>query len=982
MYLKSIKAFGFKSFADKTLIDLKEGITIIVGPNGSGKSNVVDAIKWVLGEQSIKALRGNSGMADVIFSGSKSRSPHNYASVTLTFDNTDHYLSTEYSEVEVKRICYQTGENEYYLNNHQVRLKDITDLFIDTGAGKESFNIISQGKVSDIISQKPEERRTIIEDAAGVLKYKKRKEETLRKLDKTKDNLDRISLIINELETNLEPLRNQAEVAKKYMSSKKELENIEIALIASDINQISSEYDSLKEEVTNIEENVILKETTINTLEQKVESIKLKIIKLDEKLSELNRSILEVTEKLSSIEAKKQLTKERQKYKSDDAKVQSNLVDLKEIELSVKNNLTRLKHEINDYEDSLSNKNSKLEELSLEIRKNTMIKNTIINELTSISKREMSLKNTRDILEENINNDAKMPYAVKNILNNPRLEGVHGILGRLIDTDGIYATAIETALGYNVNVIVIDNEEKTKIAINYLKENALGRVTFFPLSVIKPKGIDPETMQQITTHPGYVGIAGDLVKFDSLYRNVILNQLGNTIIVNNIDNMNELGRKISYRYRIITLDGELLHTGGSVTGGSSKSSIGLVSERFELERIIRELNNTANELKKTENNLKNTEQELNILNENYNNANKDIMSLTELIRQKKYSLGEQNDRYGEVVFELKGNKAVLNNEVDSELQKILEEYSELVSKKELLEVDYNKIMNEKDEVNNELNTIESNRKKEMIELNNYQNELHEKEIKIGRYETKLDSLLGSLNEDYSLTFEHAFASYQLEIDEKVARMKVQALKADIKSMGEVNTGSISEFERIDKRYSFLTKQRDDLVGGINNLNEIILSLDETMKEKFAKTFELVNQEFGKVFKELFKGGTGLLSLTNPDDILGTGIEINAEPPGKNLKLISLLSGGEMTLTAIALLFSILNIRPVPFCVLDEVEANLDDANVDMFGKYIQKYQGKTQFIIITHKKRTMEYADSLYGITMQESGVSRLVSVKLDNISK
>ena len=980
MYLKSIKAYGFKSFADKTAIDLKEGITIIVGPNGSGKSNVVDAIKWVLGEQSIKALRGSGGMTDVIFSGSKSRSPHNSASVSLVFDNTDHYLSTEYSEVEVKRVCYQTGENEYYLNNNQVRLKDITDLFIDSGAGRESFNIISQGKVSDIINQKPEERRVIIEDAAGVLKYKKRKEESLRKLDKTTDNLERINLIINELEVNLEPLKNQSVIAKKYLSAKEELESIEISLIAHDINQINTEYDALKSELESLNEGVLNYETDVNSYETQIEKIKLSILKLEEKITSLNKEILELTEKISEADSQKQLTKERQKYQSDDIKFKENLVNVKEAELQVKNNLTLLTKELTDLESNLKTKEQEVENIALEIRKNTLSKSNLTNELNSILKRQMSLKNTRDILEDNINNDAKMPYAVKNVLNNPRLTGIHSVLGKLIEVEGSYAMAIETALGFNANVVVVDNEESAKLAISYLKDNALGRVTFFPLSVIKPRGIDPETENILKSHPGYLGLAGDLVKYDQIYRGVVLNQLGNTIIVNNINSMNELGKKINYRYRIITLDGELLHTGGSVTGGSSKSSKGLVGERFQLERIIRELNNVSIEYTKVENNLKNVDQELSLLNTNYQNANSSLAVLNEVINNKKIMIVQEENKYAELVFELKSTKAVLNNEVDKELATILENYSSLVSKKEVLELDYQKLVNEKEDLNNKLTELESNRKKSISEYNSSKNRFHEIEVKISRCETKLDGLLGRLNEEYSLTFERAFENHTLELEEQIARMKVQSLKSELKSYGEVNTGSIAEYERIDKRYSFLTKQKEDLIGGINNLNEIISSLDETMKERFITTFEAVNQEFGKVFKELFKGGKGFLSLTNPDDILGTGVEIHAEPPGKNLRLISLLSGGEMTLTAIALLFSVLNIRPVPFCVLDEVEANLDDANVDMFGKYLQGYQGKTQFIIITHKKRTMEYADSLYGITMQESGVSKLVSVKLDSI--
>ncbi len=980
MYLKSIKAIGFKSFADKTELNFKTGITVVVGPNGSGKSNIVDAIRWVLGEQSVKALRGTGGMSDVIFSGSKSRSPHNYASVTLTFDNSNKYLNTEYSEVEVKRVCYQTGENEYYLNNNQVRLKDITDLFIDTGAGRESFNIISQGKVSDIINQKPEERRVIIEDAAGVLKYKKRKEETLRKLEKTNDNLSRINLIINELEVNLEPLRLQAETAKKYLDYKNELESIEIALIAKDINSLSTEYETLKEEVSILEKNILTKETNINKEEDKIENIKLKIIKLEEKVNKFNNELLNLTEELSSLDTKRQITKEKQKYANDDSKIQDNLVDLKEKELSLKNNLNLLKKEISDLEESIKAKYEKQEELSVDIKKFTVTKTNLANEINDLTKREMSLKNTKEILEDNINNNAKIPYAVRSVINNPRLEGVHGILGNLLETEVTYGTSIEIALGFNANVIIIDDENCVKKAISYLKENNLGRATFFPLNVIKPRGIDPEILNIASKQPGFIGVASDLVTYDAIYRNIVLNQLGNTIIVNNIDNMNELGKKINYRYRIITLDGELLHTGGSVTGGSTKSSKGMISDKLELERCEKELLNISNELKGLENNQKQNDNELLLVTDNYNNVTREIINLKETLSQKEYNLQENTNRYEELVFELKSNQSVLNNEVDKELNKILEDYAKLVSQKEILESDYNKALTEKDELNNELLTLESNRKQNNQLFNADKSSLHEKEIKISRIETKLDSLLNTLNEEYSLTYEKAYETYKLDLEESIARTKVTSLKSEIRSLGDVNTGSVAEYERINKRYTFLTTQKEDLVGGINNLTEIISSLDETMKERFAETFEAVNNEFSKVFKELFKGGKGFLTLTNPDDLLETGVEISAEPPGKSLRTITLLSGGEMTLTAIALLFSVLNIRPVPFCVLDEVEANLDDVNVETFGKYLQSYGEKTQFIVISHKKRTMEYADTLYGVTMQESGVSKLVSVKLSNL--
>ena len=979
MYLKSIRAYGFKSFADKTDIDIKKGITVIVGPNGSGKSNVVDAIKWVLGEQSIKALRGTSLMSDVIFSGSKTRGPHTRASVSLLFDNSDHYLNSEFEELEVKRICYKTGENEYYLNNTQVRLKDITDIFIDSGAGRESFNIISQGKVSDIISSKPEDRRLVIEEAAGVLKYKKRKEETQRKLDKTQDNLERIGLIISELEINLDPLKQQADTAKKYLEFKEELQDIEISLMASDIDTIYRDYENVKREVES--QKKLIEEMGFSGTQNdtSIDKLKLNLIKLETSIADKNSSLLAMVNELSGLSAEKQMAKERSKYETDDLKRQNNILNLKETEITIKKNGELIKKEIEDLQEKIVSYQEKSEYLTNEIKILALDKNKLSTDIQNKNKNLLILNNKKDILENNINNDNRLPHSVKAIINH-HFPGVHNTLGNLIETEDKYALAIDTALGFNVSVLVVDDENVAKDCVGYLKQNNLGRATFFPINIISARAIDEEVFTKIKSSSDFIAMAADIVTYNPLYRGIIHNQLGNVIITKDIDSLNRLGKLINYRYRIISLDGEVLHQGGSITGGSSKTTSSNIKDKIDLEKTTRDMEILNTEIKILNDRLEAENNDYHILEDNYHQNSQHLIMTQELLKQKNLKLEELEKEIHTITLEIKGTKGVINNDMDKYLDSILKKYEDLTIKKELLEQSLNKLKNDKSDLNNEIAQKELLIRKNNSEYNTLLGHLKDKEVLIGKYDTKLDSLLNILNEEYSLSFEKAFAQYKLEIPKEEARSKVSSLKANIRDLGEVNIGSVREFERIDKRYSFLTTQRDDLRGGINNLNDIITSLDGIMEEKFAETFTKVNQEFSKVFKELFKGGNGFLSLTNPEDILNTGIDIVAEPPGKKLNIISLLSGGEMTLTAIALLFSILNIRPVPFCILDEIEANLDDVNVDTFGKYIRKIDSQTQFIIITHKKRTMEYADTLYGITMQESGVSKMVSVKIDNV--
>ena len=978
MYLKNIRANGFKSFADKVDIEINRGITGVVGPNGSGKSNIVDAVKWVLGEQSVKALRGDSSMSDVIFAGSKSRGAQSRASVSLVFDNSDHYLNSEFNEIEIKRVVYKSGENEYYINNSKVRLKDITNLFLDSGAGKESFNIISQGAVADIINSKPEDRRVIFEEAAGVLKYKKRKEESFRKLDKTNENLARVNLLIDELLTTLTPLKEQSEKARKYLDYKGDLENIEIALIANDIEQLNEEYLKVKNHVNVLNEEVEKLNLNNTTDSSKVEKLKLDSLKLDEEIDKKNEIINNLTQEIVELQSKKQITLERQKYEVDDAKLQENILSLKEEVLNLKQMMDSFTNEILTLKNELEVKQLRSMELIKVSDEKKNRRNQLLSKIDLENRTIMNLNNKIDILTDNINNDTKLPYSVRNIINNVRLTGIYGVLGKLIEVPEKYVISIETSLGANNNVLVVKDSNSAKEAINYLKDNKLGRATFFPVSIIKPRNVMYEDLQKIKDLDGFIGTADTLVKYDEKIMNVVLNQLGNVIVVSDIDTLNKVGKLINYKYKIVTIEGDIQYSGGAITGGTIKNSSSVINQKYELDNLKKEVNSKKETLEKLEKELKEVNANLSSNAIDLENNQREVVLMTEKVQAKDNYLKEVKNNYDSKNSELEGALNKSNNSLDKELDEIVQLYYDKVALKEKESKELDKIKINKSELNTEIALLEKTYREMNREITSKQNELKIEEIKLGKMDVRLDNLLLTLNENYSLTYEKAHSDYSLDVEVETARLTVNNLKAKIKSLGEVNTGSIAEYERLNERYTFLTKQRDDLDKSVSSLLEVIQEMDELMKEKFVETFDRISVEFKEVFKKLFKGGEGVLELTDPSDILNTGIEISALPPGKKLNSIALLSGGEKTLTAIALLFAILNVKPVPFVILDEVEAALDEVNVDAFGNYLLSCRDRSQFIIITHKKRTMEYADALYGITMQESGVSKLVSVKLE----
>ena len=976
MYLKSIRAQGFKSFADKLDLEINPGITGIVGPNGSGKSNIVDAVRWVLGEQSVRSLRGQNNMTDCIFSGSESREAQKRAMVALVFDNSDHYLHSDFKEVEIKRIVYSTGENEYYINNSRVRLKDITEMFIDSGAGANAFNIISQGNVTDIVNSKSSDRRVIFESAAGVLKYKKRKEESLKKLERTEENLMRIKLVIDELSKTVLPLKEQSVVAKKYLDIKGELESIDVALIAKDITDLNLEYSKVSEEVKALKEKLItLKDNVGDT---RLEKLRLRNIELEEVVNKKKEELLKITEDISNLNGEKKLTLERKKYEASKEVIDDNLIKLKESELNVNKNITVLEREILDIEASVNDQREKSEEVKNKLLVIKVKKSTSSNALMEANKAKFLLENKIEILENNILSAEAAPVSVRNILNNPRIHGVHNTIGKLLDIPEKYVIATDIALGASSNYLVVDDDNVALSAIDFLKERKLGRATFYPLNVIKSKYVSSDIINDIKNINGYIGVLSDLVRYDKKYKNIVENRLGQVIVVDNERTLNIIGKLINYKYVVVSLDGEILHVGGSITGGTSKKN-SMLNEKNELNKLKNDLQKLDIKIKELTEEVNNLSEDTLELEERENVLNKYIVLLNEELFNKRTNLSRLNEEHKSILSELDGINDLKSNKLDEHLVNLMESINNLVKSKEIIEKDIKVISKEKIEVNDEINILDKKLRDNNSSYNLVNNELKNKEVVSGKLEVKLDNLLEELNNSYNLTYESACGNYNLEMDADIAREHVKNLKKELASLGNVNVGAIDEYERISKRYEFLNSQKYDLESASGELKDIIREMDDIMIDKFKNSFDSISKEFSKIFKMMFKGGKGELSLTNPDDLLNTGIDILAIPPGKKINSPLSLSGGEKALTAICLLFAMLEVKPSPFVILDEAEAALDEVNVDMFGKYLSEEKSRSQFIVITHKKRMMEYADSLYGITMQESGVSKIVSAKLES---
>ena len=980
MYLKEIQTYGFKSFADKINFEFTNNINGIVGPNGSGKSNVVDAVRWVLGEQSNKSLRATDSTS-VIFSGSKSRKPLNSAMVNIIFDNTDRQLPIDFSEVSIKRILYRTGENEYYLNNEKCRLKDITELLTDSGAAKESFNIIGQGKIDEILTTKPLERRIIFEEAAGVLKYKRRKEEAIRKLERTNNNINRINDIISELSNNLEPLEKQSNDAKKYLEYKDKLTNYDISLMIYDVNRYSEEFKNSKEKIAYLNDEITKLNMNNTTYDISILQGKDKLSNIEKTITEYNNEILSLTKELEQKDADIRLFRERKKYlsvNSDIAKIDNikeTILNKKNVLLNTESSLEITNKEIDNYNNSLTSINESYTKVNNQINQ--------LNKKIDETNRDITNINYKiNYLEDSINSGGNLPQSIKGLLKNPLFSGIHNTIGNLITVDSEYSLAVSTSLAGASNYLVVDDRNLASKLVNYLKENKLGRATFFPLDVIKGRYIDPETMKKLELTEGYISTLDKVVKYNEKYKNIILNQLGNVILSDNIYSANKISNIISNKYKIVTLDGQLVNVGGSITGGDKIKSNDIIKQKYELTELKNKQVKLINANNSYKEELTTLQKELAQSNDKIHNINIDKSTCINTKNNYLDTINNLKKEIKDLELELSNIESITNDSTESEESNLINSYYQIKENIDKLNKKITLSKIDRDKVNNDIIELENTSKTSSINISKLERELKENELKVSKLEVKIDTILNNLNEDYSITYNEAKEKYIIEDNPEDIRKEVLNLKNSLKDFQMVNLGAIDEYLRVSERYNFLTKQKEDLNKAEATLLEIINDMDSIMEEKFNKTFQEIKQEFQKVFRELFKGGSANLYMTDPNNILETGIELEATPPGKNLKTVQSLSGGEKTFTAIALLFAILNVRPVPFCLFDEVEAALDEANVDAFGEYLNKYRNKTQFIIITHKKKTMEFIDTLYGITMQESGVSKKVSVKLNDLTK
>ncbi|MET3288450.1 UNVERIFIED_CONTAM: chromosome segregation protein [Brevibacillus sp. OAP136] len=1184
MYLKRLELIGFKSFADRTEFEFVPGVTAVVGPNGSGKSNVSDSIRWVLGEQSAKSLRG-AKMEDIIFAGSDSRKPVNFAEVSLTLDNTDRSLDLEYSEVTVTRRVYRSGDSEYSINKRSCRLKDIMELFMDTGLGREAYSIIGQGKIEEILSTKSEERRGIFEEAAGIVKYKNRKREAQKKLEETEQNLVRIHDIVSEINEQIGPLSEQAETAKTYKTLHQQLVEREVALYVQQIDLTHEKWQEASKKAEQLKEELIAHSTEASSKEADVEQAKLKVNQLDQSLDELQQVLLEVSEETEKVEGQREVLKERlrnlasnrnqtmeqmhrltQKQRDVDselateqdkatnakekrretegllAKAEAELASMvqaltddvdrlkgdyfetmnqsanqrnevrREQQLIAANEarLARFAQEHTRLEEEDAARLGKVEQIQQSLQE---IERGIISALESykqlmeeqrqgqqeleaqrrtlqqMEQRREATKSRLDLLKEMQADFAGFQQGVKEILKarEKGFAGIHGAVAELVTVPERYETAVEVALGGALQNVVVENEAAGREAIAYLKKHNAGRATFLPLDVIRSRQLSAEDRRKLDQAEGVVGIASELVSFSDTYRAIVESMLGNVIVTETLEQANRVARSFSYRYRIVTLDGDIVNAGGSMTGGALKKNstnllgrnrqaeeleatmAALAAQIEEQETVIRahralavqreqeqeRLRNEGESLRVKEQELKSLAQQthsegrtlsdrLYMLEQDKEACQKEVAESQAKLTQLEARLAElarEEELLSQTIAEAEAkrqaqiaSKEEINQRITSlkvacaqaaeEHRARLEQVDRLTQQRLTLSTEWeeaNRTLASLDELEGSNEVVEAELESKIAELRAdkdrvagligerrserallysqleqvelaakdirkkvkaLEDAVHQEEVKTNRYDVELDHLLNKLTEEYELSYDLAKQKYPAQGELAEEQQAVALLKQRITALGTVNLGAIEEYERLFERMQFLSSQEADLSEAKAMLYQVIEEMDTEMSRRFKETFEDIREQFRDVFVQLFGGGRADLILTMPDNLLETGVDIVAQPPGKKLQNLALLSGGERALTAMGLLFAILRVKPVPFCVLDEVEAALDEANVTRFAEYMRHFSGQTQFICVTHRKGTMESADVLYGITMQEGGVSKLVSVKLEDTKK
>ena len=1174
MYLKRLEIKGFKSFPTKTEIVFNEGITAIVGPNGSGKSNISDAIRWVLGEQSAKSLRGDK-LEDVIFVGTESKKAMNYCEVAITLDNSDNKLDLGFSEVTIKRRAYRTGESEFFLNNKSCRLKDIKEILLDTGIGKDGYSIVEQGKVDEILSNNPVNRRKVFDEACGISKFRYKKQEAERNLKHTKENLERIDDIYIEIENQLKPLFLQQEKAVKYLEFNKKLKVLEVNSCIKEVAELEAELDELNKhsnllgsqsneiqkqkstlekaveetniEIENINDGINKSQDYINTIKSVISQKDAQVNLINEKIrnckNEIERNkeeIIYIKEKLNSDK----ITLEKlinQKYEKE--KIINDLnIDIKSIESNnkesrdkietINRDLENLKDEIinllNNKQDATSklstlnankeNINLRKETIDLDIReikykidkkieevskasekledktksmeslKNDEVKtnndfNILLNKSNNIEKQIQNNKYSLNDYKSKLNIYIEMENhyegfnkGVKEVLKNKNLQGIQGALGQVIEVPSKFEKSIEASLGAYMQNIITNDESSAKFAINYLKKNNLGRVTFLPMNIIKSNKIDTRNIKVGTS---FIGIASDLIKFDDKYRNIIENILGRTIIIDNIDNAIKFAKENNHKFKVVTLDGEILNPGGSLTGGSLRVSGNILSrkrlineykEKIELlkaqiDRLYIEKNEVDNNTKIIKEKLKQISIDINSLdkeiiieNAELNKFKEEIKSLkisVEKLENEKDGLGsnleyileksklikddilsidtkhdenklqiesltnklkEYNSLYEDdkLKFDNLNLNLVKHNQIYESIIRDIQRISEENKTLENKYVQIEKFLNDKtietskleeDIVIEETEKISLNKqlvdntrsletkklskeslKEKLEDLNkesknidrqyiDLKESLFKVESKIERLKSNREDHINSLFEKYEITLDQAIEMKDDNLD--VDKRYLENIRKEIRNLGNVNLDSIKEYEHIKERHDFYSEQKKDLEQSIEVIEKLIYELEENMKKEFESNFNKINENFKFVYKRLFGGGNGELKIVDKNNILESDIEITAQPPGKKMKNLNLLSGGEKALTAISILFSIILAKPTPFCILDEIEAPLDDANIFRFGEFLKELSNDTQFISVTHRRGTMEAADYIYGVTMQEKAISKVLSLKL-----
>ena len=1174
MYLKEIEIQGFKSFADKTKVVFDQGVTAVVGPNGSGKSNITESLRWALGESSVKSLRGGK-MPDVIFAGTESRKPLNYASVIVTLDNKDGFIKDAGQEIKVERHIYRSGDSEYKIDGKKVRLRDIHDLFLDTGLGRDSFSIISQGKVEEIFNSKPEERRAIFEEAAGVLKYKTRRKETESKLQQTQDNLDRLEDIIYELDNQIKPLEKQATTARKFIELDGQRKAIYLDVLAAQIQNNKAELDLTEEELNQVQELLTGYYQKRQDLEEENQALKKKRHDLQAEMAKDQSSLIDLTSLISDLERKlalskleteqvalnqqeaqtrlasldekrKALIQEKEEKEANLSQLEENLVvNTKELnhleaellafsddpdqmieqlrerfvaflqeEADVSNQLTRIENDLENSRQQTQKQEEQLESLKEQLasakfkaseqeaalksakeevqslladyqtnaKQEEAQKQAYQSQQNQLFDRLDSLKNKQakaQSLENILKNHSNFYAGVKSVLQEKnRLGGIIGAVSEHLTFDVHYQTALEIALGASSQHIIVEDEQAATKAIDFLKRNRAGRATFLPLTTIKARSISGQNQDVIASSPGFLGMADELVTFDAKLEAIFKNLLATTAIFDTVEHARDAARKVRYQVRMVTLDGTELRTGGSYAGGANRQNNSIFIKP-ELEQLQKEIAQEEKLLRQEEENLKSVQEALNELSQTletikskgeqarieeqglylaYQQTSQQVEELETLLKLQEQELtnlrcgdwqaekekcqerlaviATEKQKLESEIEEIKSNKNAIQERYQNLQEKLSQERlrkTEMLGQKRYEVADIERINKELENLNIEQDEIERLLQEKVDNLEKVDTELlakqeaeaksQKEEIQQGlirkqfelddiegqlddiashldqarqqneeriRKQTRAEAtkekitdrlryLQGQLTEEYQISYTEALEQANQLEDLTVAEQKVKDLEKSIRSLGPVNLDAIEQFDEVHERLEFLNSQRDDILSAKNLLLETITEMNDEVKERFKSTFEAIRESFKVTFKQMFGGGQADLILTE-GDLLTAGVEISVQPPGKKIQSLNLMSGGEKALSALALLFSIIRVKTIPFVILDEVEAALDEANVKRFGDYLNRFDKDSQFIVVTHRKGTMAAADSIYGVTMQESGVSKIVSVKLKDL--